>query len=273
MANAAEKGDTWGVWRAAGVLATAGPTGGATVLADNIATVFEQDMSPEEARSFLTQSAVAQVAGTVVSAASSRAKGEGWTGKGRTKNSLKGITEKEIDAAINAEAESNVAVQLPVEGLKIETGTFDQSGQISKTSVQAKTSLPLPAKGNVKTTMKLHDADSTAPKGSTSSEQTTMSLEQAKGDRRVVPDATSKWGGRWIQKKSATSQEWGDAHIPLFKSPGGKVPFFPRGLIFPVIFSIEQIDKLALPGLLNSANVSTVTDPNNGNKYLQWRIF
>jgi hypothetical protein len=123
----------------------------------------------------------------------------------------------------------------------------------------------------VKTTVRYHDVDPTAPKGSTSSKQATMVIEQAKGNRRVVPDSTSSWGGRWIQKSSATSKEWGDTHIPLSRSPGGKAPFFPRFLIFPVV-PLKEVDELALPGLLNSGKVSPVTDPNTGNKYLQWRF-
>ncbi|WP_375758782.1 SpvB/TcaC N-terminal domain-containing protein [Corallococcus exercitus] len=68
--------------RAGLVLATAMPTGGGSVLVDNIATVFEQDMSPEEARRFLVRGAVGQVVATGAGAGISRATGSGWTGRG-----------------------------------------------------------------------------------------------------------------------------------------------------------------------------------------------
>jgi RHS repeat-associated protein len=234
MANAAEKGDTLGVWRAAAVMATAMPTGGATVLADNIATVFEEDMSPEEAQSFLTQGAVAQVVSTGVAAGGSRRAGEGWTGRGNTKTSVSKMTNKEIDAAINSQGESGPMVELPAKGLQpIESSPYGKAGQIVKIHTQAKTSAPGNT-GNVKTTMKIHDADPTAPKGSSSRQQTTMALEQAKGSRRIVPDSTSKWGGRWIHKKSASAQDWGSAHIPLFRDMGGRTPFFPRFIVLPL---------------------------------------
>jgi RHS repeat-associated protein len=69
-------------WRAGLVVATAIPSGGGSVLIDNVATVFEKDMTPEEARSFLVQGAVAQVASVAVGAAVSKTTGSGWTGRG-----------------------------------------------------------------------------------------------------------------------------------------------------------------------------------------------
>jgi RHS repeat-associated protein len=68
--------------RAGIVLATAMPTWGASVLIDNIATVFERDMDPDEARRFLVRGAVAQVAATALGAGISRVTGSGWTGRG-----------------------------------------------------------------------------------------------------------------------------------------------------------------------------------------------
>ena len=70
--------------RAGLVVATAMPTGGATVLADNIATVFEKNMSPDEAQSLLVQGAVAQVASAGMGMGLSRVTGQGWTGRGST---------------------------------------------------------------------------------------------------------------------------------------------------------------------------------------------
>jgi RHS repeat-associated protein len=68
--------------RAGAVLVTAIPTGGASVLVDNVATVFENDMSPDEARRHLVRGAVGQVAATGVGMGLSRATGSGWTGRG-----------------------------------------------------------------------------------------------------------------------------------------------------------------------------------------------
>lgn len=69
-------------WRAGLVVATAIPTGGASTLVNNVATVFEKDMSPDEARSFLVQGAVAQVASVAVGTGISKATGSGLTGRG-----------------------------------------------------------------------------------------------------------------------------------------------------------------------------------------------
>ena len=69
-------------WRAGLVVATAMPTGGGSGLVDNVSTVFEKDMSPEEARSFLVQGAVAQSVSAAVGASISKTTGSGWTGRG-----------------------------------------------------------------------------------------------------------------------------------------------------------------------------------------------
>jgi len=68
--------------RAGLVLATAMPTGGGSVLVDNVATVFERDMDPDEARRFLVRGAVGQVAAVGMGVGISRATGSGWTGRG-----------------------------------------------------------------------------------------------------------------------------------------------------------------------------------------------
>ncbi len=68
--------------RAGAVVVLAIPTGGGVVLVDNVAQVYERGMTPKEARSFLVQSAVAQVASTTVASGVSRAQGQGWTGRG-----------------------------------------------------------------------------------------------------------------------------------------------------------------------------------------------
>jgi RHS repeat-associated protein len=61
-------------------------TGGAAGLADNVATVFERGMSPEQAQSFLTQSATTQVVSTGFGVSLSRLTGSGWTGRGPAPN-------------------------------------------------------------------------------------------------------------------------------------------------------------------------------------------
>jgi hypothetical protein len=242
MAQAAEKGDTVGVWRAAAVLATAMPTGGATVLADNIATVFETGMSPEQARSFLTQGAVAQIVSTGVAAGTSKLGGQGWTGRSDPPAAIQKATGAEIDAAVNNDGSSNVGVEIPADPtLATDTSSYG-SGQMVKINTQAKTSAPGNT-GNVKTTVRFHDADAKAPEGSTSRQQTTMSIEQAKGGRRVVQDNTSSWGGRWIHKQSASPSDWGAAHIPLFKDAGGSIPFFPNLILVPIPVSPGGNDR------------------------------
>jgi hypothetical protein len=68
--------------RACIVFAFAMPTFGAIVLADNIATVFERNMSPNEARRFLVQGAVGLVASAGIGMGISKMTGNGWTGRG-----------------------------------------------------------------------------------------------------------------------------------------------------------------------------------------------
>jgi hypothetical protein len=126
---------------------------------------------------------------------------------------LAGLSESEIDAAVNGEAKSNVMVEAPAENLKSKTKPYGD-GQYTDFTFDAKTSVP-DAQGNVRTTMKIHDADPTAPLGSNSREGPTIGIEQGKGNRRVVPDPDSDWGGKWINKGSATSDEWNDSHIPI----------------------------------------------------------
>ena len=242
MAKAADKGDTWGVWRAAGVFATAMPTGGATVLVDNIATVFENDMTPEQAQSFLTQSAVAQVVSTGVGAGTAKATGQGWTGRNNSPTTVPGPSASEINAAVNVEGSSNVMVQIPADPAMTTNTSSYGSGQMVKIHTQAKTSAPGNT-GNVKSTVRFHDADSSAPQGSVSRQQTTMSIEQAGGGRRVVPDNASPWGGRWIYKQSASSADWGAAHIPLFKDAGGSTPFVPSLILLPIPMRQDPGDR------------------------------
>lgn len=81
--NIIDGGGAWSHLRAAGVTATALPTGGGSVLVDNIATVYEKDLNPQQASDMLWSGAITQtgVAGTGV--AVSKVTGSGWTGRGQ----------------------------------------------------------------------------------------------------------------------------------------------------------------------------------------------
>ena len=61
-------------------------TAGASGLADNIARVFAEDMSANEAQSFLVQGAVGQVGSAALGVGISKATGSGWTGQGPAPN-------------------------------------------------------------------------------------------------------------------------------------------------------------------------------------------
>jgi RHS repeat-associated protein len=67
--------------RAALVTATAMPTGGGSVLADNIYTVFDEHLSADEASDLLWTGAVAQVTAVGTAMVASKASGDGWTGR------------------------------------------------------------------------------------------------------------------------------------------------------------------------------------------------
>jgi hypothetical protein len=124
-----------------------------------------------------------------------------------------GLSDAEIEAAVNGEPKASVMVQAPAENLTTKTKPYGD-GMYTEYSFDAQTSVP-DAEGNVRTTMKVHDADPTAPLASNSQEGPTLGIEQGKGNRRVVPDDTSDWGGRWVNKSTATAEEWNNSHIPL----------------------------------------------------------
>jgi RHS repeat-associated protein len=85
-------------WRAGLVLATAIPTGGATVLADNIATAVATG-DPDQARHILVQGAVGQVTSTGIAAGISAATGNGPTGRG-TSAGDSALVQRIVDARV-----------------------------------------------------------------------------------------------------------------------------------------------------------------------------
>ena len=85
------------------VLATAIPTGGGSVLVDNVATVFERDMDPEEAQRFLIRGAVGQIAATGLAVGVSQATGSGWTGRGSSAGDQALIERMVAERAANGE--------------------------------------------------------------------------------------------------------------------------------------------------------------------------
>jgi RHS repeat-associated protein len=126
------------------------------------------------------------------------------------------LSDAEIDIAVNRTGSSNVMVSAPAKDLLPPNIKPYGTGQLTEYKFRAKSSAP-GATGDVRTNIKIHDADPTAPVGSNSASGTTLGIEQAKGNRRVVPDKSSPWGGRWIDKKSATPEEWNLSHMPIFR--------------------------------------------------------
>jgi RHS repeat-associated protein len=133
-------------------------------------------------------------------------------------NPMKGATDAEIDAAVTATGRTQVMVEAPAgPSLKpLKEKPYGDGGRFWGLSVDSKTSVP-GATGDVKTILKIHDADPTAPVGVNSRLGMTLGIEQGKGNRRLVPDSSSDWGGRWIDKATATLDDWNASHIPLFK--------------------------------------------------------
>jgi hypothetical protein len=128
-------------------------------------------------------------------------------------------TDAEINAAVNAPGKGNVMVQAPAENLTSKTKPYGQ-GQYTDYTFDARSSIPNKQGNpyNVRTTLKIHDADVTAKAGSNSATGTTLGIEQGRsGVRRVVPDASSSWGGRWIHADTASEEEWNLSHIPVFR--------------------------------------------------------
>ena len=144
-------------------------------------------------------------------------------GSPRPTNPMAGTTDAEIEAAVNSPGRSNVMVQGPAPGrldphADVVTAPYG-TGQKTLIKTQAPTSAPNQT-GWVRTLIKVHDADAAAAAkypGSNSGTGTTLSIEQGGGNRRLIPDSTSPTGGRWIDSKTATSEEWNAAHIPIFR--------------------------------------------------------
>lgn len=148
----------------------------------------------------------------------------------------KPFTEAEINAAVEGKPSSSLLVR-DIPGAALEAGKYlgedpfvpkpyGNGGQQVKVSVDAKSSVP-DAKAPVKTTVRWHDPDPTAPAGSTSRSHATAAIEQAKGRRRIVPDDSQPGGGRWVQRSTATDADWGAAHLRLH--PNGGTPWMFSG--------------------------------------------
>jgi hypothetical protein len=59
--------------------------------------------------------------------------------------------------------------------------------------------------------MRVHTADPTAPAGGNSVAGNTVSIMQAKGARRMLPD------GKWVTQGSASKADWDATHIPIHR--------------------------------------------------------
>ncbi|MEA2588449.1 MAG: hypothetical protein QOH66_1376, partial [Actinomycetota bacterium] len=171
---------------------------------------------------------VASVLATVSLAAGGVAVGRGIVGRGPN-NPFAGLTDAEVTEAVNAPGKSNIGVSVPGKNLTTKTKAYGP-GQYHEFQFDAKSSIP--DAGNVRTTLKIHDADASTinPKGN-SATGTTLAVEQgSKANRRIIPDASAEIraesnpkdgkhgsGYRWINKKSATAEEWDLAHIAIFR--------------------------------------------------------
>ena len=86
-------------WRAGLVLATAIPTGGGSVLVDNVATAIATG-DPDQARHILVQGAVGQVAATGIAVGVSSATGNGPTGRGTSAGDA-ALVQRIVDARVS----------------------------------------------------------------------------------------------------------------------------------------------------------------------------
>jgi RHS repeat-associated protein len=160
------------------------------------------------------------------------------TGPTSAKARFRPPTEAEAAAAVEGSLSTGPFVEIPSTGLQsippkykgqFEMGEYGQGGYQHKLHVDAATSAPGNT-GTAKTTVRWHDADPTAPAGTTSRTQSTMAIEQAKGNRRLVPDANQP-EGRWVQAGkhgTATAGDRSAMHIPLHSDPA-RVPYIWSG--------------------------------------------
>ena len=121
----------------------------------------------------------------------------------------------ELESAFG-EMKSDAMVEIPAKDLTTKTKSYGNGGQYTEYGFKSKSSVT-GAKGDVKTVMKVHDADPTAPQGSNSNTGTTLAIEQARGNRRIIPDSNSNNGARWTDRQTATEEEWNMSHISIFR--------------------------------------------------------
>jgi RHS repeat-associated protein len=123
-------------------------------------------------------------------------------------NPFAGLTEAEIEAAVNAPASRNLMIKAPAP-----TGArYNISGgmMVNEHTVPATTSAA-GATGDVATRIRVHTADPTAPRGSNSATGNTVTVTQGGGARRMTPDGT------WHQTSTASSATMNESHIPIHR--------------------------------------------------------
>jgi RHS repeat-associated protein len=121
-----------------------------------------------------------------------------------------GLTDAEIQAAVDARATADVMIQAPAP-----TGArFNTSGgmMMNEYTVPARTSAT-GATGDVATRIRVHTFDPTAPAGTNSATGNTVNITQGGGARRMTP------GGDWYQTSTASEEVMNESHVPIHRDP------------------------------------------------------
>jgi len=128
---------------------------------------------------------------------------------------------------VNAPGQSEVMVSVPAKFTHPpKTTLFPKGGpgQMTIFEFLAATSAK-GQRGDVATTLKIHDPDPTAPSGSNSQTGTTLAIQQ--GKRRLLPDPSTASGYRWIgtgkgtPKDASWQADMNASHIPIFRRSSG----------------------------------------------------
>jgi RHS repeat-associated protein len=143
---------------------------------------------------------------------------------------LSGITNAEIDAAINAPGHSDLIIHAPAPGgpastpsgapttnKKLTGSRYNKSGgmMVNEHTVQS-TSSAKGATGNAATRIRVHTADPNPKLSPTSNSASGNTVTIVQGGRRFVPD-NSPSGGSWHLESQMDDAMFNKAHIPIHR--------------------------------------------------------
>jgi hypothetical protein len=134
--------------------------------------------------------------------------GKAGSQSSRLGNPLAGVSDAEIDAALDAPGDSLLMLRAPAPtSARVNTS----GGMMVNEHTVSSTTSAAGKVGNAGTKVRVHTADPTAPPGGSSASGNTMVIMQGNGARRLVP------GEGWVQTSTASEKQMNDSHIPAHR--------------------------------------------------------